>query len=102
MSKRKSSRKNNLNSLIGAFGILALLIILPLMIIISSQKQSSDKKSYAAESTDMYGIAAGDVLTNISDAELVSYFDDIQSMGVKWIRFDFSWAYVQWNSPTSY
>lgn len=49
-----------------------------------------------------YGIAAGGGLTNISQNDLDQYFQNLQSLGVKWIRWDIDWSVVQSDNSTSY
>lgn len=49
-----------------------------------------------------YGIAAGGGLTNISQNDLDQYFQNLQSLGIKWVRWDIDWGDTQWDSSTSY
>jgi hypothetical protein len=49
-----------------------------------------------------YGIALGDTLNDMSNAQLNAELTNISAIGVKWIRIDMSWADVQPNGPTEY
>jgi hypothetical protein len=49
-----------------------------------------------------FGLAMGDTLVWLSQAQLNSELANIEKMGVTWIRMDFSWADVQANGPGSY
>lgn len=101
---RRTKKKNSTDwkSFFAALAIVALVIVLPLLILVSTKRTNQNEKAQASSQTDLYGIAAGDVLPWMSDAELTSYFDDIKSMGAKWIRFDFNWADMQYDGPAQY
>ena len=47
------------------------------------------------------GIAAGDSMQS-SSTDINRYLNDYHSLGANWIRFDFDWAYIQADGPTSY
>lgn len=49
-----------------------------------------------------FGIAVGNVLTQLSDAQLAAEFQDLHSLGVRWVRYDLRWITVQPTSPSSY
>jgi polysaccharide biosynthesis protein PslG len=48
------------------------------------------------------GIAYGDTLPFLSDADLAATLDDAVALGVKWIRLDLSWANIQPQSKQRY
>ncbi|MFE2689044.1 cellulase family glycosylhydrolase [Streptomyces mirabilis] len=49
-----------------------------------------------------FGLAAGDSLTWMTDAELAKAMDDAEELGVGWLRVDLSWRTIQPDSPTQY
>jgi hypothetical protein len=48
------------------------------------------------------GIAAGHVLTSMSDADLGRLLDEMRRAGAVWIRFDVTWSRVQAGGPNSW
>ena len=49
-----------------------------------------------------YGIAAGGGLIHLSQEHLNEYFDLLQALGVRWVRWDIDWSVVQKDGPESY
>jgi hypothetical protein len=49
-----------------------------------------------------YGIAAGGVLISLSQNDLDQYFSSLQSLGVKWVRWDIDWSAIQPDNTTDY
>lgn len=49
-----------------------------------------------------FGIAVGNILPWLSDAELAKRLDDMAAHGVGWIRMDFSWNDIQYNNASTY
>lgn len=49
-----------------------------------------------------FGIAAGSDLTSLSENELEIYFQQLNELGVTWIRWDFDWSEIQPNSKSTY
>ena len=49
-----------------------------------------------------YGIAAGSILTTMSQTDLISYFQQENDLGASWVRFDFDWSQIQPTSSSSY
>jgi hypothetical protein len=49
-----------------------------------------------------YGIAAGSGLTSLSQKDLDQYFGSLQSLGVRWVRWDIGWNVVQPDSSTDF
>ncbi len=56
----------------------------------------------SANSKTINGIAAGYVLTTLTEAQLREYFSTMKTLGITWIRFDLNWSYIQKAGPTSY
>lgn len=52
--------------------------------------------------TNEVGIAMGSQLTGLNDSDLQKEMDGLQAMGVKLIRFDIEWGFVQYDSPNKY
>jgi hypothetical protein len=50
----------------------------------------------------IYGISAGCCIQYLSAIELNKQLNDYATLGVQWIRFDFTWANIQQYGPTSY
>ncbi|MFM2339479.1 MAG: hypothetical protein RLZZ360_115 [Candidatus Parcubacteria bacterium] len=48
------------------------------------------------------GIAAGYVLSTMTEAQIRNYFSEMKKLGMTWVRFDINWSGVQHNGPTSY
>lgn len=42
-----------------------------------------------------YGIAAGGILTGLSQDNLDNYFDGLGELGVTWVRWDIDWNFIQ-------
>lgn len=49
-----------------------------------------------------FGIAAGGDLTSFSQNELNRYFDNLRSLGTKWVRWDIDWGNIQPNNSNEY
>ncbi len=58
------------------------------------------KPAYTLDYT--VGISVGETLTVLSNAELKSELDDIVSLGIGWIRVDFSWSSIQPHNSSEY
>ncbi len=52
--------------------------------------------------SDVRGIAAGGILTSLSQAALEQYFIELKALGAGWVRWDINWAAVQPDGPSSY
>ena len=48
------------------------------------------------------GLSYGDSLTQLSDAQLDSEFDDAVTLGANWVRIDVLWADVQPDDPSTF
>jgi hypothetical protein len=48
------------------------------------------------------GIAAGYILSTMTEAQIRNYFTEMNKLGMTWVRFDIDWSGVQRNGPTSY
>lgn len=48
------------------------------------------------------GIAAGGVLTGMSEAQLRNYFNELKKLGIVWVRWDMDWSEIQKDGPTRY
>jgi hypothetical protein len=48
------------------------------------------------------GIAAGGILTAMSQAALNQYTAEVKALGVQWVRWDIEWLTVQEGGPSSY
>ncbi len=49
-----------------------------------------------------FGIAAGETLSVLSEADLAHRLDNMADMGVGWIRADLAWSSIQQNGPDQY
>ena len=49
-----------------------------------------------------YGIAAGGGLTYLGQTDLDLYFNNLQSLGVKWVRWDIDWSVIQSNGVSDF
>src|SRR5437016_5598016 len=56
----------------------------------------------ATSALPIYGIAAGCCIQWMTAASIGNQLDAYQSIGAKWIRFDFTWSDIQSGGPTSY
>jgi hypothetical protein len=52
--------------------------------------------------TGQYGIAAGGDLTYMNQEELNSYFDQLNKLGVTWVRWDLDWSQIQSEGENAY
>ncbi len=59
-------------------------------------------KKLPAQKLIQYGIAAGSSLTSLSQKDLDQYFQNLQSLGVKWVRWDISWNNIQPAGPSDF
>jgi hypothetical protein len=48
------------------------------------------------------GIAAGSKLVGLSDTVLDEELSGMVALGIKWVRFDIEWGFVQYSSPDNY
>lgn len=62
---------------------------------------SNSVKSPTRPLIDSFGFSAGD-LPGLGGKALIDRFDDINSIGAKWVRFDISWNSLQPNDPEVY
>lgn len=62
---------------------------------------SSNPTVYAANPNES-GFATGTTLLWLTPTERQAYLDDVQALGAKWIRIDFSWAEIQPQNRTTY
>ena len=58
--------------------------------------------SPSSSSPGRFGISLGGGWQGYSTTQLNTYFADMQSMGVQWVRFDINWVQVQPSSGGSY
>ena len=49
-----------------------------------------------------YGIALGHSFQDLGDADLNRTLDDLVTLGVGWVRFDFAWPVIQPDGPDAY
>jgi len=57
--------------------------------------QPLTKSTLEIDSNKDYGIAAGEGLTSLSQEDLNLYFENLRTLGVKWVRWDFDWNRIQ-------
>lgn len=66
-------------------------------------KKSGQTSGNASSGTKkVYGLALGDTLMGLNQAQLDNELAGISQLGVGWIRIDISWADIQPNSPSQY
>ncbi len=56
----------------------------------------------AATQKIVSGIAAGYILSTMTEAQIRNYFTEMNKLGMNWVRFDIDWSGVQRNGPTTY
>jgi hypothetical protein len=66
-----------------------------------AQRGQAQAPGFSAEPKH-YGLAYGDTLVWMSEAQLSTALDDAVTLGTTLIRIDISWADVQYDRPTSY
>jgi polysaccharide biosynthesis protein PslG len=64
-----------------------------------SQPKSQDRPT---KKSSGYGIAAGGGLTSLGQKDLDKYFNNLQSLGVNWVRWDIDWGTVQPDNATDF
>ncbi|MET7694874.1 cellulase family glycosylhydrolase [Streptomyces sp. NPDC005483] len=68
-----------------------------------STSPSTTSESASTRSRDLrFGLAFGDTLTWMTDANLAKAMDDAAELGVRWVRVDLSWRNIQPDSSVQF
>jgi len=68
----------------------------------STGSGSSSSSSSSSSNPGRFGMALGGGWQGYSSTQLNTYFADMQSMGVQWVRYDLNWVQIQPSSGGSY